>query len=362
MDITKAPPTPTLQTVTDEGATTTHDVEVGSAKATTSLEAGTSVEAGTTVTAGTDVVAGDNVQLTGGGQITSTAAGVIQILPDTTGYTKIGDSAGAPTYMAEVNDNLQVCNALETGGNLYAGGSAEIYGYLKPQSYTIFPTGQLIGLWGSASYTRLYPDSARGYLALLLKDSHPSLSFLIADADNWNKDHAPPNWNVPSSHHYSTTDPESDGGVHEERDGIAWNRHEIGGGYGSFWARRTIPEEVTIPVGQGLAGVNTSGNLAPANSRIQQVFTRVTQAPGGGATTLDVGRTNGGNLDEYADGTGVALNTTTIADDDGDGNTPMPHWNSPADTLTLTTDANVTGTDMKVRIVVCYEQYTGLQA
>lgn len=139
---------------------------------------------------------------------------------------------------------------------------------------------------------------------------------------------------------------------------IAYNNMSIGGTRGSFAGLKSIAEEVTIAVGTGAGGVASSGNLAPANSRIRQVMTRVTQAPGGGASTLDAGRTAGGNLDEYTDGTAVALNTTTIADDDGDGVTAMPHWNSAADTITLTTDVNVTVSDMKVRVVVFYEEFT----
>ena len=119
---------------------------------------------------------------------------------------------------------------------------------------------------------------------------------------------------------------------------------------------RVIAEEVTIPVGSGLDPVVVSTtNLAPASSIIDMVAVRVTQAPGGGATTLDVGRT-GGNTDEFIDGIGTSLGTTGNCVDDGDGTLTGPVFNSTAGTLTLTTDADVTGTAMKVRVVVWYKQ------
>ncbi len=49
-------------------------------------------------------------------------------------------------------------------------------------------------------------------------------------------------------------------------------------------------EEITIPVGQGVPGVNSVGDLCPADSFILGAGVRVTQAPGGGATLFDAGR------------------------------------------------------------------------
>jgi len=37
---------------------------------------------------------------------------------------------------------------------------------------------------------------------------------------------------------------------------------------------------------------------------------------------------------------------------------PADMWQAAADTFTITTDADVTGNDMKIRIVVWYEQIT----
>lgn len=118
-----------------------------------------------------------------------------------------------------------------------------------------------------------------------------------------------------------------------------------------------ISEELTIAVGVGAAGVNTAANLAPADSIITAVAVRVTQAPGGGATVFDVGRT-GGNLDEFIDGVAVALGTTGTSAANGDGVNPGPVHNAAANTLTVTTDANVLVTDMKVRICTWYQELT----
>jgi hypothetical protein len=119
---------------------------------------------------------------------------------------------------------------------------------------------------------------------------------------------------------------------------------------------KSITEETTIPVGSGFDPVvETTANLAPASSLILGATFRVTDAPGGGAATIDIGRSGGGNLDELIDGKSCdVLNETgsTLAGD-GDG-TAMPINNASAAKLTLTTDADVTGDDMKVRITVFY--------
>lgn len=135
----------------------------------------------------------------------------------------------------------------------------------------------------------------------------------------------------------------------------------VDGGSGSSLGTASITEEVEIAVGSGLDPVVvTSGNLAPANSIIRAVAARVTVPPDGGATTLDIGRTNGGNLDEFIDGMSTADTTTAnhVANNDG-VITAADMWQAAADTLTLTTDADVTGaTTMKVRIVVYYDLIT----
>jgi ATP-dependent protease HslVU (ClpYQ) peptidase subunit len=138
---------------------------------------------------------------------------------------------------------------------------------------------------------------------------------------------------------------------------LAWNNLSIGGSKGSFAGLKSITEELTIAVGQGAAGVTTSGNLAPANADIRSTVVRVTQAPGGGATTFDVSVTGSANPDELIDALSTALNTTGTSQANNDG-TQLPIQNGSATTLTVTTDANVTTSDMKVRIVTFYENFT----
>lgn len=114
-------------------------------------------------------------------------------------------------------------------------------------------------------------------------------------------------------------------------------------------------EEITIAVGQGAAGVNTAINLAMANCIIAAVAVRVTLAPGGGATTFSMGRT-GGNIDEFIQALAVALGTTGTSAANGDGVNPGPVHNAAANTFVITTDANVTISDMKIRITVWYRE------
>lgn len=131
----------------------------------------------------------------------------------------------------------------------------------------------------------------------------------------------------------------------------------ISGGNGSSYNYKTITEEVTIAVASGLGGVATAGNLAPAYSLIRAIAFRVTQAPGGGATELDIGIT-GGDLDAYIDGASCdILGETGDFYTNGSVGAPILH-RAAATTLTLTTDANVTVSDMKIRVVVWYEDIT----
>lgn len=135
------------------------------------------------------------------------------------------------------------------------------------------------------------------------------------------------------------------------------------GNYGSKITIREISEEVTIAVGAGAAGQATATNLIPAGSIILGVSYRVTQAPGADATTLDVGRTNGGNLDEFVAGASCdVLGETASWPADGDGNLVFPVCAKTADTITLTTNANVATSAMKVRVCVQYATITAPQA
>jgi hypothetical protein len=128
----------------------------------------------------------------------------------------------------------------------------------------------------------------------------------------------------------------------------------IGGGSGAYVAIKGITETVTIPVDSGLDPVVLStGNLAPANSIIFGATARVTQAPGGGATTIDIGVTGSGNLDTLVDGMSTAATTTANTAANGDG-TQLPLTNAAAAKVTLTTDADVTVSDMIVKVTVYY--------
>ena len=130
------------------------------------------------------------------------------------------------------------------------------------------------------------------------------------------------------------------------------------GGYGASLNIKSMQEEVTIPVGQGAGGVVTTGNLAPANSLMIGVSFIVTDAPGGGATILDIGRT-AIDTDEFIDGVACAsLNQTGNFYANHNVAVTYPPFNGTATTLTLTTDSNVTGNGMKVRVVVFYYDLT----
>lgn len=121
---------------------------------------------------------------------------------------------------------------------------------------------------------------------------------------------------------------------------------------------RHISENVTIPVGSGATPVvETTGDLAPAGSLIMGITARVVTAPGGGATTLDIGITGSGNLDALVDGMSTVATTTATSPINNDG-TQLPIVNDTASTLTLTTDSDVTVSDMLVRIGVFYFDFT----
>jgi len=134
----------------------------------------------------------------------------------------------------------------------------------------------------------------------------------------------------------------------------------VGGVSGSLLNIKSITEEVTIGVAAGnTPAVVTTGDLAPAGSLIIGVVWRVTDAPGGGAATIDIGRTSAGNLDEFTDGASCdVLGETGTNLLNGDTAHTGVQRNVAADTLTLTTDADVTDDEMKVRIVVFYRDLT----
>lgn len=146
--------------------------------------------------------------------------------------------------------------------------------------------------------------------------------------------------------------------------GLSWVNGDLGlksnltfyathGVYDDKLFHASFSEEVTIPVGQGMAGVLSLNSFCREDSIVLGIVGKVTQAPGGGATTLDIGR-NGGNTDEFADGIAVTVDTPIISIADGDGVITAPFYCTADAKLVFTTDANVTGTDMKVYITVFY--------
>lgn len=125
---------------------------------------------------------------------------------------------------------------------------------------------------------------------------------------------------------------------------------------GSKMNIKSVEELITIAVGQGAGGVVSSSNLCPVG-HILSVSARVTDAAGGGATDVDLGCT-GGNDDLFIDQGNdafdlTAIDTTAAYPGNGD-HTATALVNHTATTMTLTTNANVTGDDAIVRVVVYY--------
>jgi hypothetical protein len=118
-------------------------------------------------------------------------------------------------------------------------------------------------------------------------------------------------------------------------------------------AIKFIMEEVIIPVGSGnTPTVVSTKNLAPANSLLVGIGLRITQAPGGGATTLEIGKTP--LSDDLI--TGFVIAGVTGAFPFGGYTT------TSAATFTLKTDADVTISAMKMKIVSYYAQITAPSA
>jgi len=129
------------------------------------------------------------------------------------------------------------------------------------------------------------------------------------------------------------------------------------GNNGSQILRGYTTEEVTIPVGQG-AGIKrvlTASEMWPAEVTILYVLARITQAPGGGATTIDVD-----NILFNAAIGGMPIASVTASNIDNPGAMATP-WHQPAsEHMYVETNANVTVSDMKVRLTVFWEQVTNL--
>ena len=135
---------------------------------------------------------------------------------------------------------------------------------------------------------------------------------------------------------------------------------QAGGVCGSLIGMKYIEEEVSIAVGQGAGGVATSGALAPANSATFAVAYRVTNAPGGGAATLDINVTGGAAGSWVNDAACASLGDggVSILGSLGDGSITALVSNTAAATFTLSTNSNVTGNAMKVRVTVGYFDFS----
>ncbi|MCB2198899.1 hypothetical protein KQI63_05800 [bacterium] len=122
-------------------------------------------------------------------------------------------------------------------------------------------------------------------------------------------------------------------------------------GNGAGTGTGTISELLTIPVGSGSGGINTSNVLVPAGCVVTSVSWIVYQAPGGGAATMSIGRV--GSPTEFANS--VACATQGDSGTSYDQATPAGFLPNGTDKkLTVTTNADVTVSDMIVRLVVTY--------
>ncbi len=86
------------------------------------IEAIDDITAGDDVTVGDDIFVGDQIVLTGGGVITTTANGPVQITPHGTGISQFGD-AGTPGHLSTpTNDDVFISGRLEVDGITYHDG------------------------------------------------------------------------------------------------------------------------------------------------------------------------------------------------------------------------------------------------
>jgi hypothetical protein len=278
-----------------------------------------------------------SLTFTSGGSIVTTANGDITLLPNGTGITIVG--SGSPGSISASQDNFYVTSQAEIGSTLYAQGDITLasnkaligttdYGGIIPRVTFQTPDCMMILPGASNNHVILaqYGDRATDFGHSLSTD--PTLFTQAADATDITKFSA-----------------------------LAWNEMTIGGGKGSYLGIKSITEEVTIAIGTGSGGVATSGNLAPANSNIKGIAVKVTQAAGGGALAADIGITGSGNQDELIQLMDVTSTNSQVSPGGNDG-TQLPIQNGGATTLTITTDFDVTVTDLKIRIVTYYEEFT----
>jgi hypothetical protein len=287
-----------------------------------------------------DIEVGGDLTLTGGGTIDSDLNGDIKVKPHGTGLAKIGDAAAAIYISAPANGDLLITKQCEIVSDLIC----------RNNNRTIDNKHILVGTDQDSGLIYSTAPTTPGVDTMFMKA--PVSSYTVALVRMGAVENTI--YKLPLQTHPSFVVLSNDSAEPDQYSLLRWNALMLGGGKASYCnIKATAIEEVTIPVGQGAGGVATAGNLAPANSLIFGAAVRVTDAPGGGATELDVGITASGNQDELIDGIAVALGTTGVSPTNNDG-TQLPIANGSATTLTLTTDANVTVDEMKVRVVVYY--------
>lgn len=288
-----------------------------------------------------DGVLGSDLEFTAAGPVIKTQSNEdLTLLPHGTGITVVGD-AGATSNSLNSNDDLFVAGEVEIDGSIYTDGQL------------LMDIGGGSAFWlgtTSAEGSQMTTSTLYDHMGLFIGSGHGrvlvvgSRSWSTRNYDNGIQTH-------PMLAVVADVDPDTDNTLQSR---FQWDSWSLAGSKGAFLGIKSITELVTIPVGQGATPVVLSaGNLAPANSRILEAAVYVTQQPGGGATTLDVGIT-GGNLDGLIDGIAVTTGTDGNSVANNDGVQTFPVENAAATTLTLTTDADVTGTDMIVRVVVWY--------
>jgi hypothetical protein len=282
-----------------------------------------------------------SLTFTSGGSIVSTANGDITLLPNGTGITIVG--SGGTLHGLASQDDFVVTGQAAIGGTLWADS------FIRMVSNNALGSDNL-GQYGAfiPRNTNQTPD------APVFTTGIASNSFLICEWDDRATDFS----------HAQQTNPtlfiqSADATNITEFSTLAWNNVSIGGGKGSYLGIKSITEEVTISVGTGSTGVATSGNLAPANSIIFGATARITQDAGSGALAVDIGVTGSGNQDELIDALDVTTLGNTGSSPAGNDGTQLPIATGSSDTtLTLTTDFDVGTSDLKVRVVVFYCQFT----
>lgn len=246
---------------------------------------------------------------------------------------------------ADIGGDLAVSGTLDVTGNTTLNGTTSFKNWMFIEDNDRFN-------FGTGVDTMLVYNTDQTPDALFLGLSGDSRSLVVAERADVVTDFAPGLQTNPTVFVHA-----SDESDVTKRSALAYDTMTVSAGNGSAGGLKTLQELVTIPVGQGATGVVTSGNLAPVSSLIKAVGVRVVTAPGGGATTFDVGVTGSGNLDSLIDGLSTAASTTGTSPVNNDG-TQLPLVNAADATLTVTTDVNVATSDMEVRIVVWYEQFT----